>query len=353
MTVCPASTSGSRPSGPAPTPVRRVPDALVGGAEVWVKDESTYGDGGWGGNKIRKLEWILPEARRRGTRTIFTVGGIGTHWGLACALYGREQGLRTVLGLVDQPVDDHVREQQRRLRASGADLRYLHTPRRLRLAVPAILARTVVQDRRLPMVLGPGGSSPLGALGYVEAALEIAAQVRAGDLPAPATAVVAVGSGGTAAGLALGFRLAGLDTRVLGVVVNDAVRLDDVTIARLANRTAALLRRRGADLDVGDDPARRPHHARGLAGHDVRRPDAGLHPRGRRRTRGGDGARTRLHGQGAGCRTRPARRRRPPGPGALAEHPRPSLIPVSRPRPAPRARGGPAPGRRGRARPLR
>ena len=243
---------GHLPLGQAPTPVRRLPESLVGATEVWVKDESGYGDGGWGGNKVRKLEWILPEAERRGTRTIFTVGGIGTHWGLACALYGREQGLRTVLGLIDQPVDDHVREQQVRLRASGADLRYHHTPGRLRLVAPALLARIAVQDRTLPMVLGPGGSSPLGTVGYVEVALELAAQVAAGELPAPASVVVAAGSGGTTAGLALGFRIAGLDARVLGVDVNDSVRLDDVAMARLANRTAALLRTRGADLDVGE-----------------------------------------------------------------------------------------------------
>jgi D-cysteine desulfhydrase len=102
------------------------------------------------------------------------------------------------------------------------------------------------------MVLGPGGSSPLGTVGYVEVALEIAAQVAAGDLPVPATVVVATGSGGTTAGLALGLRLTGLGARVLGIDVNDTVRLDDVAMARLANRTAALLRGRGAALDVGE-----------------------------------------------------------------------------------------------------
>ena len=77
-------------------------------------------------------------------------------------------------------------------------------------------------------------------------ALEIAGQVEAGLLPEPATVVTAVGSGGTAAGLALGLRLAGLRTRVFGVVVNDAFPLDAPVIAELANRTADLLRERGA-----------------------------------------------------------------------------------------------------------
>ena len=86
--------------------------------------------------------------------------------------------------------------------------------------------------------------------GYVEPALEIAEQVTGGELPEPATVVVPAGSGGTPAGLALGLRLAGLQTRVFGVVVNDTVRLDAVAITRLANRTAVLLERNGAQTSA-------------------------------------------------------------------------------------------------------
>ncbi len=236
--------------GTAPTPVRRLDTGLAGGGEVWLKDESVFGDGAWGGNKVRKLEWIIPEARRRGVRTLFTVGGIGTHWGLAAALYGREHGLHTMLGLVDQPVDDHVREQLARLEASGAELHRYRDQRRLKLAAAWLVARATVRDRKLPWYLPAGGSNAFGALAYAETALEIAAQVRAGELPEPATLVTAVGSGGTAAGLALGLRLAGLRTRVFGVVVNDAFPLDAPVIARLANQTADLLRDRGAALDL-------------------------------------------------------------------------------------------------------
>ena len=217
---------------------------------MWLKDESTFGDGPWGGNKVRKLEWIIPEAKRRGVRTLFTVGGIGTHWGLAAALYGREHGLRTLLGLVDQPVDDHVRDQLARLRASGAELHRYRNARRLKLAVPALVARSTVRDRRLPWYLPAGGSNAFGALAYVETAFEIAGQVEAGLLPEPATIVTAVGSGGTAAGLALGLRLAGLRTRVYGVVVNDTFPLDAPVIAALANKTSALLRERRAVIDL-------------------------------------------------------------------------------------------------------
>ena len=235
--------------GDRPTPVRPLPSW---GADVWLKDDSVFGRGGWGGNKVRKLEWIIPEAHRRGSRTILTVGGIGTHWGLAAALYGAEHGLRTVLGLVEQPVDDHVLDQLSRLDASGAVVHRYASVRRLKLAAPGLLLRHR-DGLRPPYYLPAGGSSPVGTLGYVDAALELAAQVHAGELPEPALVVTAVGSAGTAAGLTLGLRLAGLSSRVVGVVVNDAFRLDDVVIARLANRTVDLLRDRGAAIDVGID----------------------------------------------------------------------------------------------------
>lgn len=232
--------------GTGPTPVRELDG-------FWLKDEGTYGDGGWGGNKVRKLEWIIPDLQRRGRRTLLTVGGIGTHWGLAAALYGARHGLRVVLGLVDQPVDDHVREQTQRLDASEAVVHRYPSVLRLKLAAPGLLLRHR-DGPRPPAYLPAGGSSPVGTLGYVETALEIAQQVAAGELPEPATVVTAVGSGGTAAGLTLGLRLAGLRSRVLGVVVNDAFRLDAVTVARLADRTGSLLRERGATVDVRVTP---------------------------------------------------------------------------------------------------
>jgi D-cysteine desulfhydrase len=225
-----------------PTPVRE-----LAGLGIWVKEDGAFGSGGWGGNKVRKLEWLIPEAHRRGHRSILTFGGLGTNWGLATALYGREHGLETVLALVDQPIDAHVTAQLARLDASGARIYRTRTKQRTVAMLPWLLARGT-RAARPPYLLPAGGSSPVGALGYVEAALEIAAQVEDGLLPEPARVVVPVGTGGTAAGLALGFQIAGLRTRVVGVVVNDQLRLDAPVFARLVRRTARLLERRGARL---------------------------------------------------------------------------------------------------------
>lgn len=228
--------------GTSPTPLRLLPSLDQGPAAIWIKDESVFGDGGWGGNKVRKLEWLIPEAKRRGRSTLLTVGGLGTNWGLACALYGREHGLKTVLALIDQPIDRHVTDQLERLKASGAEIHFTRTKARTIATVPWLMVR------HRPYYLPAGGSSPVGALGAVEIALELAAQVERGEMPAPAHVVTAVGSGGTAAGLLLGLRLAGLETKVVAVVVNDTLRLDSTALARLAGKSERLLRKRGADL---------------------------------------------------------------------------------------------------------
>lgn len=236
--------------GRGPTPVRRLAelDEDTGGAPVWVKHDGLYGTLR-GGNKVRKLEWILPDALARGHGTILTFGALGTNHGLTTALYAREHGLRTVLALVDQPLDEHVRRQFEAIERSGARVYRTHGKYRTMAALPWLLVRNF--DRaahRPPYLLPVGGSSRLGCVGYVEAAFELAEQVRTGELPEPSHTIVALGSGGTAAGLLLGLKLAGLRTRVVAVLVNDKMTLTPRVVARLARRTARLLRARGAEL---------------------------------------------------------------------------------------------------------
>src|SRR4029434_5777652 len=88
-----------------------------------------------------------------------------------------------------------------------------------------------------------GGSNPLGTLGHVNAALELAAQVDAGQLPHPVRLVVALGSGRTAAGLALGFAIAGMETTVLGVRVGPRIGANRWRVLRLVEQTRQLIAR--------------------------------------------------------------------------------------------------------------
>ena len=194
----------------------------------------------WGGNKPRKLAWLLADAQGKGRRTLVSAGGLATHHGLATALYGEKHGFEVTLLLVDQPLDDHAQETYARLQATAARLVHCHTPRRAALVAPWVLARAPK-----PYLVPIGGSSPLGVLGAVEAGLEMAAGLQGIQVD---RLVVAYGSGGSAAGAALGLRLAGLDLPVTAVLVNDQTRTGVDRLQRLAAKALALLHKAGADV---------------------------------------------------------------------------------------------------------
>lgn len=180
----------------------------------------------YGGNKVRKLEHLLADARARGRRAVVTLGAIGSHHALATAIFGRETGLRAHLALYPQPVTAHVREVLKLDARAGADLVLAGSIATVPVAVARAAGRALRQDGEAPYYVPAGGSGALGTLGFVSAALELCEQVRAGQAPPPEFVYVAAGTCGTLAGLALGFKLAALDdpglfgrTRVIGVRV--------------------------------------------------------------------------------------------------------------------------------------
>lgn len=228
-----------------PTPVRRLPalEAELGHPSLWVKCDDRSGVL-YGGNKPRKIEYLLARALRQGRAGLLTTGGIGSHHGLATAIAAHQAGLRAVLVLLPQPLTAHVRESLLLSHAYGAELH-------LAASVPAVAAKVLgltveAAVRGAPLALIPtGGTSALGVVGLVRAGLELAAQVRAGELPEPDAIFVALGSGGTAAGLVAGLRLAGLRSRVVAVLVTDILPPSAQRLARLATASTALLHRAG------------------------------------------------------------------------------------------------------------
>lgn len=223
-----------------PTPVAPLDrlSARAGVGPLWIKRDDASGPL-YGGNKPRKLEWLLGAAQARGRRAVITFGGIGTHHGLATALCARDAGLGCVLVLMPQPVTAHVRQALLLHHAAGAEMH-------LAGSVGGIVARALGRCARgvlagAPLAIVPtGGTSAVGALGFVNAGFELAEQVRAGLLPEPAAIVVPLGSGGTVAGLALGCRLAGLRSRIIAVLVTDIL---PPSVGRLSRLAAATLRR--------------------------------------------------------------------------------------------------------------
>lgn len=230
-----------RPYLDGPTPVEPLALAGLPGERLWVKrdDRSCRL---YGGNKPRKLELLIGAALERGARRLVTTGGLGTNHGLATTILSREAGIATTLVLVDQPVTPKVRESLLLMRAYGAELVHGRGVAGAALGVVATLVRGGLRGE-WPRLVPTGGSSALGALGFVSAACELAEQVRAGAVPEPEEIYVAVGSGGTFAGLVLGLRLAGLRSRAVGVLVTDILPPSPARLARLARASLARLRR--------------------------------------------------------------------------------------------------------------
>jgi D-cysteine desulfhydrase len=229
---------------PGPTPVGRL--RLPGVGELWMKHDERCTPL-YGGNKPRKLEFLIGEALSRGARRVMTTGGIGTHHGLATAIFARACGIETTLVLVDQPVSAEVRESLRQFSAYGAEVVDAGSVTGAVLHGARVLARGWWRGER-PYLVPTGGSGATGNLGFVSAGLELAEQVRARMLPEPALLFLPVGSGGSVAGVALGLRLAGLATRVVGVLVTDILPPSPARLARLAARTLRRLRLADASL---------------------------------------------------------------------------------------------------------
>ncbi len=223
------------------TPVTRVSwPGMPAGALLVKHDE--HSAAGYGGNKPRKLEFVIGQALARGAKTLVTTGGLGTNHGLATTILGREAGLATVLVLVPQPVTEGVRRTLLLHAAHGARHVFGRNVAMAALQTVRVLAGAQWRGER-PMLVPTGGSSAHGNLGFVSAALELAEQVRSGQCEEPEEIFIAVGSGGSLAGLVPGLRLAGLRTRVTGVLVTDILPPSPARLAFAARSTLRLLRR--------------------------------------------------------------------------------------------------------------
>lgn len=232
-----------------PTPVRPFPVDGVPGGRLFCKDDGLSCPL-YGGNKPRKLEWLIGAALARRSRRLVTTGGLGTHHGLATAILGREAGLATSLVLVDQPWTGHVEDTLLAQAAYGAEQIAAGSVPGAVARTAGVLCRSAWAGER-PTLVPTGGSGSLGNLGFVSAGLELGQQVAAGEAPEPAAIYVPVGSGGTTAGLLLGLHLAGLDVRIVGVLVTDILPPSVRRIRGAARSSARLLDRH---LDGGLAP---------------------------------------------------------------------------------------------------
>jgi len=233
--------------GEFPTPVERLEGTggLLGAPLLFVKRDDLSSPL-YGGNKVRKLELLLAEALRRGRRSVVTVGAAGSNHVLATLLHAARLGLQGTALLIDQPNAAYVRRNLLLDRQTGARMVHVPGPAALLPLLAWNMRGGALRGTPAPFFITAGGSDPLSCLGYVAAALELRGQVEEGLLPEPDFVFVAAGTLGTAAGLELGLRLAGMRTRVTAVAVVERWACNRSRWAWLVNRASMLMRRLGA-----------------------------------------------------------------------------------------------------------
>lgn len=183
----------------------------LGVGELWLKRDDA-GDYGVTGSKVRKLEWLLAEAIARGKSSVLTFGGAGSNHALATAWYCRALGLRARLALSPQPRTQAVARTLLCAAAWGAELSFVP-------GVDDAYREALARQRASPesLLVAPGGTSLVGNLGFVEAGLELGHQLEEGALPKPEVIVLATGTMGSAAGLAVGLALAEKQAQIVAV----------------------------------------------------------------------------------------------------------------------------------------
>jgi D-cysteine desulfhydrase len=209
---------------------------------VWIKHDGVSGPL-YGGNKIRKLEYVLHRAAMRRATRVATFGAVASNHALATAIYARQLGLNCTCLLSHQQQSEKATRVLRAHANLGTELVYYGGDYGERINT----MRKFVQGRNC-WVIPVGGSSWLGTVGFVSAAFELAEQVSNGELPCPDVVYVATGTMGTTAGLALGFALAGLPVTVQAVRVTDTRFANPAALARLIDKTAMMMRACGAAI---------------------------------------------------------------------------------------------------------
>ena len=198
----------------------------------------------YGGNKIRKLEYILQRAKDRGAERVATFGAVGSNHALATAIHARQFDMDCTCFLAHQKSTPTISKTLTKHLLLGTELvRYGGKVDRLQLY------RRYLQNRKT-WVIPLGGTCWLGAIGFVNAGLELAAQIESGDVATPERIYIANGTMGSAAGLSIGLALAGLATKIHAVRVADNRFARRETLDRLILKTATLLNRLDPSLSV-------------------------------------------------------------------------------------------------------
>jgi len=232
-----------------PTPViERALTTSNGQRTVAIKCDNLTGEI-YGGNKVRKLEYLLQRAIEKQSARVATFGTAGSNHALATALYAKSLGLECTCLLSNQPRTPGVPRALNMHLQNGTEIVRFGGSRANRVQT----MRQSLRGRGTYLIPS-GGSNWLGTVGFVNAGLELAAQIESGEIAMPDRLYVANGTMATAVGIALGLALAELPTEVQAIRVTDTFVASPQRMRRLMAKTAKTLNSLDASIpaDLAD-----------------------------------------------------------------------------------------------------
>ena len=227
-----------------PTPLEFMPrlTEALGGPNLYIKRDDCTGLGS-GGNKTRKLEFLMADAVKHGADTIITQGATQSNHARQTVAIAVKMGMKCEILLEDRTgfkVENYKKSGNVFLdHLYGARVRELPGGSDMNAAMSAV-AEELRAEGRKPYIIPGGGSNPIGALGYVTCALEMVNQFNTQDLRVDCV-VHATGSAGTQAGLVVGLEGTRSQIPVLGIGVRAAREAQETNVYNLAVKTAELL----------------------------------------------------------------------------------------------------------------
>lgn len=175
----------------------------------------------FGGNKVRKLEFVLADALAHGAQSIVTFGCSGSNHALATAIYGKQMGL-DVTSLLSHQSNSWVVQRNLLLQELyGAQLAFYMTGKERKAAGEHFVEHCQTRLGRSPYVIPPGASMPVGVLGFINAVFELSEQLDQAAVRTVDYIYLPTGSLGTTVGLLMGLQLYGCSTKVVGVSVEN------------------------------------------------------------------------------------------------------------------------------------
>lgn len=220
----------------------------LNGGGIYIKRDDKIHET-YGGNKLRKIEFIFGEVLKKNKKGIITLGGIGTNHGMACAIIIKELGLKCELFLSLQPLTWHVQRSLLLYDYFGAKL---HFTKSFELGLLKSLLFRLFHPKYYLMLWGGspflGIGTPLGSIGFINAVFELKKQIDEGIIPEPDIIFVAAGSSGTSAGLTAGCKLLGLKTKVYAVNVSQDIVVNPKAIVKIAKKAIKYLRKRDKSI---------------------------------------------------------------------------------------------------------